>query len=361
MRTPETVYVPALTGLRGVAAWWVVLYHFSEPLWGVVPEWIYDFVKQGYLAVDLFFILSGFVIYLTSSASLQSLKWGGVSRFWINRLVRIYPLHLILMFSYLLNPLALWLFSESGGGEGRYDWAYYFASVFLIQNWGFFDDLQWNIPAWSISTELAAYLVAPVLMGVALVRLKKNQVWIFLGGLFGAIGLVLLFGLGGKTTIGEAIPTLGVARCVLEFWMGLCLGAICSMRGSTASQGDALRSVLIFLLFILTFWLMAEGIPNYWYAPAAFAALIYLLVKGDVVFSRFLSSSVVHYLGVISYSTYLVHYFVKDWVKFLSDSIGMFQLAVYVIVCGAASVVLYRWVEVPSRGYLKRRLLGVSS
>lgn len=361
MRALETGYVPALTGLRGVAAWWVVLFHFYEPLRGVVPAWIYEFVRQGYLAVDLFFILSGYVIYLTSSGSLESMKWGPVSRFWINRLIRIYPLHLVLMVFYLFNPLALWLFSESGVGAGRYDWGYYFASIFLVQNWGIFGGLQWNIPAWSISTEFAAYLVCPVLMAVILSRLKKSQVGLFIAILGGGFGVAILFGLAGKASIGEAIPTLGVARCVLEFWMGLCLGGFCRARGAGATLGNRGRSVLIFLLIVFDIWLVESGVPNYWYVPATFAALIYLLAQGDLVFSRFLSSPAVHYLGVISYSTYLVHYFVKDWVKFLSESIGLYQLAFYLVVCGGASVVLYRWIESPSREYLKRHWLGVSS
>jgi len=276
-------------------------------------------------------------------------------------LIRIYPLHIVLMVFYLLNPLALWFFSESGVGVGRYDWGYYFASVVLVQNWGLFDDLQWNIPAWSISTEFAAYLVAPVLMGCILIRLRHSLIWTLLGGLVGAAGVALLFGLSGKTSVGEAIPTLGVARCVLEFWMGLCLGALCRVQGRVVSQTNGLRSVLIFLLFISAFWLVVAGVPNYWFVPVTFFVLIYLLVQGDAVFSRFLSSPVAHYLGVISYSTYLVHYFVKDWVKFLSDSIGLYQLAIYLVVCAVSSVVLYRWVEKPARGYLKRYLLGVSS
>lgn len=361
MRGPDAGYVPALTGLRGIAAWWVVLYHFSDPLTGIAPVWFYGFVKQGYLAVDLFFVLSGYVIYLTSAKGLQSVTWPSVARFWINRLIRIYPLHLVVMLLYLLNPLALWLFSETGVGVGRYDWGYFFASLLLVQNWGFFDDLQWNIPAWSISTEFAAYLIAPVFFGLFLVRAKVNRPMLLMGLLAGAAGVALLFFAEGKKSVGDAIPSLGVARCVLEFWMGLCLGAYCGQSGRASAAGHWARSCAIALLLILFVALVMSGAPNFWYVPAIFAALIFLLVQGDVVFSRLLSVSWVHNLGVVSYSTYLAHYFVKDWVKFLSDSVGVYQLLVYLLACAAASVVLYRWVEEPARRKLRQRLLGVAA
>ena len=361
MRGPDAAYVPALTGLRGIAAWWVVLYHFSDPLAGHAPAWFYAGVKQGYLAVDLFFVLSGYVIFLTSAKGLQSINWHSVSRFWINRLIRIYPLHLTVMLLYLLNPLALWLFSEVGVGVGRYDWDYFLASLFLVQNWGFFDGLQWNIPAWSISTEFAAYLIAPIFIGIFLVRAKNNRPVLLMGLLAGAAGVALLFFAEGKKSVGDAIPSLGVARCVLEFWMGLCLGAYCRQAGRTSLAGNWVRSCVIALLLTLFVALVISGVPNYWYVPAIFAALIYLLVQGDVVFSWLLSISWVHYLGVVSYSTYLAHYFVKDWVKFLSDSVGIYQLVVYLFACAAASVVLYRWVEEPARRHLRQRLLGAAA
>lgn len=361
MRGPDVGYLPALTGLRGIAAWWVVLYHFSDPLVGLAPSWFYAWVKQGYLAVDLFFVLSGYVIYLTSAKGLQSVTWLSVTRFWINRLIRIYPLHLVVMLLYLSNPLALWLFSDSGVGAGRYDWSYYFASLLLVQNWGLFADLQWNIPAWSISTEFAAYLIAPVFIGFFLRSERASRPLLLIGMLAGAAGVALLFNAEGKKSVGDAIPTLGVARCVLEFWMGLCLGAFCGQSRHTSTAGDWARSGLIALLLILFVTFVIRGVPNYWYVPATFATLIFLLVHGDVVFTRLLSVSWVHYLGMVSYSTYLIHYFVKDWVKFLSDTVGVYQLAAYLLACAAASVVLYRWVEEPARRKLRQRLLGAAA
>lgn len=361
MSMPEQRYVPALTGLRGVAAWWVVLYHFTEPLIWRVPDWVLALVKQGYLAVDLFFILSGYVIYLTSSDSLRVLAWRPVSRFWLNRVVRIYPLHLFLMLLYLVNPFMLWAFSSSGVGLGRYDWDYFVASIFLVQNWGAFDSLQWNIPAWSISTEFAAYLLCPLLIAVGLVPLthRRRELVFAIWGAAMAIGVI--FWAAGEYSIGEAIPSLGVVRCVLEFWMGLCLSALRQGAAVASRAMLAVNSILIFILVAVFVGLLMLGFPNQWFVPFVFACLIYLLSRGDVLFSKFLSLPIFHYLGLISYSTYLVHYFIKDWVKFLSESFGWFQFFGYLLVCFFSSVVLFRYIEEPSRRIFRKKFMLASS
>ncbi|MBS0493914.1 MAG: acyltransferase [Proteobacteria bacterium] len=356
MHAREGGYVPALTGLRGVAAWWVVLYHFADPLIDLVPTWVLSLVRHGYLAVDLFFILSGYVIYITSGQSLRAPARFVVFRFILNRLIRIYPLHLVMMFVYLANPLALWLFSSSGVGDGRYDWDYYVASIFLVQNWGWFERLQWNVPAWSISTEFAAYLFCPLLITFGVARLSTNVYKLIFAILFLAIFIGLIFNAAGAQSIGEKISSLGLMRCLIEFCMGLCLGAIGCVANTAGGMFRFSNSLTIIALMGVFVLLMNYFIPNYWFVPIVFVVLIYILSRGDVLFSRILSSAWIHYLGLISYSTYLVHFFVKDWVKFFSESIGFGQLVLYVLACLVASMVLYKYVEGPSRSILRRKL-----
>lgn len=359
MAANEIRYVPALTGLRGVAAWWVVLYHFSDPLHDVVPSWVLALIGRGYLAVDLFFILSGYVIYLTSGKSLENPGRRVISKFMLNRLVRIYPLHLVMMFFYLLNPLALWLFSSAGVDDGRYGLGYYAASIFLIQNWGGFDYLQWNIPAWSISTEFAAYILCPLLIaiGVSPCVGRKWGLAALMTLLAWSIGFI--FKISGEQSIGGSIPSIGLIRCVLEFWIGLCLGGICRNTVVMSDSKRLLHTGGILFVVAASSMLFYFEINDYWFIPLSFAFLIYMLSAGDVLFSKILAINGIHYLGLISYSTYLVHFFVKDWVKFLSESIGLIQWGIYLAVCLLASICLYRYVEEPARRIFRMRLMGV--
>src|SRR3546814_12632267 len=87
----------ALTSVRGLAAWMVVLYHIRLSIAGLPEAWV-DVFAKGYLAVDFFFLLSGFVIWLTYGERLRE-RDASVVAFWQRRIARIYPLHLFMLVS----------------------------------------------------------------------------------------------------------------------------------------------------------------------------------------------------------------------------------------------------------------------
>lgn len=148
----ERRHIKELTGLRGIGALWVVLFHltFGHDI---------AIVKLGFLGVDLFFILSGFVlsqvskeIIVTPSQYLEFLR---------QRLTRIYPLHL-----FVLCALALIVLTVPGF-EDRYDVPRFepdafVASLLLIQNWFYWLPACWNGPSWSLSAEWFAHLTFPI-------------------------------------------------------------------------------------------------------------------------------------------------------------------------------------------------------
>lgn len=349
----KTAPLHALTGLRGLAAWLVVLYHFRELAPGGAGP-LGDLLDHGFLAVDLFFILSGLVLYLNYHAHFERLQPASVLDFYGRRLARIYPLHLVILLLFLLNPLAITLFSASGDPGPRYEPGYFVLSLFLVQNWGFTPWVAWNIPAWSISTEFAAYLLFPLLVWF-IKRLSLEQAWRW--GVAYALLLCLLaalYHLSGTASVGLAVSQLGLPRCVLEFTMGLLLGHALVNRGS-ALRGAALPAGLGGLALLAA--VVAFGpVPDYAYAPLLFSLLIVALLDPGRAVSRALARPLFIHLGEISYSTYLIHFFIKDWVKFLASDIGPGQFFLYVIAVYAASVLLYRTVEVPARVHLYRWL-----
>ncbi len=349
--------IPALTSIRGLAAWWVVLYHFRShfPLFGL--ESLRRFFAEGYLAVDLFFVLSGFVIFLNYSDLFIRIQGTEVLRFLVARVARVYPLHLLVLVAFLVNPLAIILLSHGGQIGERYNLAYFVLSLFLFQNWGLTHSLAWNIPAWSISTEWFAYLVFPIfcLCFSKLERRVTGTLAILMATL---LVLCLLFWLCGAHSIGEAIPTLGLPRCVLEFFAGMC---ICHIFRSKM----LLSPVWPFGLWAAAVGLVAIAvvlrIPNYFVVPAAccFAVLATAMQRG--VLASLFSLRPLQFLGEISYSTYMVHYFIKDWVNFLlvrSSAPDLLPSAVYLVATLATSMWLFRFVEVPCRRFLISRFAG---
>lgn len=348
MSDNKRIVLPALTSIRGIAAWYVVVYHFREyvPSFGLpmLPKiW-----SQGFLAVDLFFELSGFVIALNYLEPLNrpGSKISLVARFLWLRLGRIYPLHIVVLCLMIGNPLAIWLFSAQSEAGSRYSLSYFVMSVFLVQSWGFSRDLAWNVPAWSISTEWFVYLLFPLIAWTVLRSRLTAFGWslvaLALCGVFATVSIVW----------GVQLADLaedGLFRCVVEFMIGTAVyGAWENMR----QAGHALRGewaiIAAGVLLLIGFWL---PMPNL-ILPVCFALTIYGLADPHSVVTKILASPVLEWIGMISYSTYLVHYLVRDWVKFLvihQDGPQTMATVLYLSATALLSVVFYKFVEMPGR------------
>ena len=153
-----------LTGIRGVAAMWVVLFHgyaYLGPLLGGPDRIRVPIIRDGYLGVDLFFILSGFVLSLAYSERIQKDFKSGIVEFFFARVWRIFPLH---WFSLAIFVLLVEAFPENFWGPGPFTLGALVASAALVQDWIPSTALAWNHPSWSLSAEWAAYLLFPFLI-----------------------------------------------------------------------------------------------------------------------------------------------------------------------------------------------------
>lgn len=343
--------VPALTSIRGIAAWWVVLYHFRERLPPLGSEWLLSLIAHGYLAVDLFFILSGFVLALNYAESFRERgSLAGAIGFYRLRFARIYPLHLVMLILFLLNPLAIALFSANAD-TSAYPWDYFVLSLFLVQNWGFSSAMAWNVPAWSISTEIFAYLFFP-LAAMLMARLIVTVSAVLLVGAALLIALALAAqAVGGS--LGGDIPGFGLARCCLQFLLGMLVWRLRDRLGFATPRLSHV-AILIAIGLILAYALLPIG--DALVMPAAFALLVFGLADLQARPGFWLKASWLQTAGLISYSTYLSHYFIRDWVKFVlvrPDIPQWIPLLVYLLLVALASIVLYRMVEVPGRSWLR--------
>ncbi|MGN7998859.1 acyltransferase family protein [Sphingomonas sp. 22176] len=333
----------ALTSVRGIAAWWVVLYHLRGSLAGL-PGTAEAVLAKGYLAVDFFFLLSGFVLALSHGERLRFAGLAVVPDFLRRRIARIWPLHAVMLGFAVLLLLVL---HASGRAATEFPLAELPAHLLLVQAWGFADPLRWNDPAWSISCELAAYLLFP-LWAMAIDGRHRGTPF-----LLGAIGVLLLalsaaFALRGADTLGQDIPRLGVVRCLLEFATGTLLHALWQRW---RERRVALASFGIAALFGMA-WLDA---PETLVVPAALAALLLGLALSAGRAGNPLEGALLHRLGEISYATYLSHFLL--WFAFKlafvrTATIGWPLAALYLLLVLAASVALHRWVERPAQRWI---------
>jgi len=339
--------IKALTALRGIAAWWVVLYHFREVAPGMQGSILGNIADHGYLAVDLFFIMSGFVIALNYGKTFYAVNLAQYRIFIWARIARIYPLHLFIMMLYLSNPILIQIFSTKKILGQRYDIGYYILSLFLIQNWGLTENIAWNVPAWSISTEFFAYLAFPLLW-VAASKLVQHRL-LEIGTVLvlialAAVGYFFLGELGGH------IASFGLVRCVFEFSLGLLLFLL--VRGARFPSSDQALVILIPLTMIG----VLLNLPDYLVAPAAFMLLIAALLDDKGMGAQVLNRTPLVWLGEISFSTYLIHFLIRDWVKFTLLRPGVstsLAFGAYVTATLIVSPVLYYAVERPGRRVLR--------
>jgi len=226
--SPPRPELRALTALRGVAALWVVAFHYKlESLLGWPPV---AALRKGYLWVDFFFVLSGLVlayVYGEQFRERASVTAARVGAFLRRRLARIYPVHAL--------TLALAIASAAAAGTlppWRIAAWHTLTNTLLIQAWGIHTQRTWNAPAWSISTEWAAYLLFPVTVGVVLRARVAGAVAI---GLTCYSALLALGAAAGDGSLGVTYD-LGLVRCHAEFTLGLVL-----YRAFAAGGGRGLR------------------------------------------------------------------------------------------------------------------------
>lgn len=341
----------ALTGIRGIAAWLVVLYHVRASIHTIVPQPVIDLFAKGYLAVDLFFVLSGFVLWFNYGERLHD---GGRAQAWPflwRRFARVWPLHAFILALFVGFALLL---VATGNPSKEYPFAELPLHILLIQNWGMTDHLSWNDPAWSISTEFAAYLVFPLIAAAARWDRMSSPMLLTIAGML-CVAIALLFAASGTGSLGEDIAQIGVWRCLGEFSLGIIVCLLWTRWRGTRSA--AAWAALGCCIVIATGLLL--GLPETVFAPAAFFCGILALALDSGPISRLLSTRAAVYLGEISYSTYLAHFLL--WILFKLAfvgpdlQIGWAGLGGYVAMVALASVCLYHGVEKPAQGWLNAR------
>lgn len=340
-----------LTGLRGIAAFAIVFYHIRGSMAGFAPDGLIALLAQGYLAVDLFFVLSGFVLWLTYGSEFRDHGRAAVMPFIVRRAARIFPLHLAIMFA-MLAFVAMLQFVQVASGR-QYPLREFPVHLLLVHNWGLTDRLSWNDPSWSISAEWAAYLLLAVAGGW--VAQFKTGAWRFTALVLGIAALLgLWFAFSGRTNIGTDIPETGVVRCLAEFVIGVLLcqwwtamGARTGLIWATAAGLVATGTALI-----------VSGVSQPAGVPLVMAAVVIVALEASMAPQPLLGGRIAQWLGTISYAIYLSHFFLWIMFKLLFvvniSAVSPVAIAAYVGLTLLTSHLLHRHVELPGRRLFQR-------
>jgi len=291
------------TGLRGAAALSVVMYHLGHGTSYLLPiEGAVDIFRRSYLFVDLFFILSGFVLsHVYIGAGGGAFTAAGTRNFFVARFARVYPLHLATLLALLLFYAAVSAAAATGfianAPPMPGTFAQFIGNLFLVQAWGVFAHEGWNVPAWSISTEFAAYLVFPLIaLALALAwRTALAGLALLSAGFYAFIG----------ATSGNLDIIVGIAalRCFAGFFLGV---ALFHLRGVVGGVSDgALSAMQIASVFLMVG--LFEFTRNDVLMIIPFALLVLLTCEDRGGVARALSHPVMTRLGDWSYAIYMIH------------------------------------------------------
>src|ERR1700736_4532216 len=368
--------IKALTGLRIVAAVWVVLFHFRPLLHDAAPGFLdalTPVLNCGAQGVDLFFILSGFVLtwnYLDRMGGSSSTR-ATLHFLWL-RLARVWPVYLV-----TLHLAALWIIFTLYVGHqpsqvaDQLNAVSYVRQVLLVQLWfqPFFDNSSWDGPAWSISAEWLAYILFGLLV-LVIFRMARAPRARNLMGLAVAAALPPVVSL--LVTGQFYTPWSWLPRIVMQFTAGALIAAAVS-RLQLTDRGRRVAGWASVLLMagVVGFLYWSDAHPLHGVTDTGglvdilFVPLVMTLAAGTGSLPALLSFRPMVYGGKISFCLYMVHelahtawiWTAQQFELTMVGNGGKLLLAAVLAVTFVAAAVLYHGVEEPARLWM-RKMVG---
>jgi len=331
-----------LTSIRGIAALWVLGYHLS--LWA--PSSYRPFgrlFEGGETAVDVFFILSGFIL----SSAYKTVSWHSLPAFFRKRLTRVFPLHLAVMLAVGVGVALAPYLNIHLNGAGAHEWSTYPLVLMLLQPY-FGKAGTWNGPSWSIAVELTCYLLFPVLR--LIVHRVRTGPLLVVAVLLAFVESLLVARFGHHMN-----APWSLARALVGFSLGMV-----TQKAATKPALGLFTSLLEIIVPCLIAMVIITG--HLASVPALSAVLIACLAWDRGIVSTTFRLPVLYWLGTISFSLYLVQQpillMLRDvarpiWARgafpFRESTFGWTFALVCTSVILAASHVSYKWIEAPTR------------
>lgn len=299
-----------LDGWRGVCALCVALFHLDI----LSPLYFSSFVRNSWLFVDFFFVLSGFVITHGYAEHLTTGR--GAFDFALRRFWRVWPLHIAVLIAFVAVEV-LRIFIQARGlvtfadppFSGPTAASVLPSNILLLHALGINDRLTWNGPSWSISSEFWTYLIfagALVFAGFVAKRFSAFSGERATGVVLAALFAASYAALASLSRDIDVSYDLGLLRCLSGFLAGhftyRAWRATARKLGSLAE----LSALALVVVFVAT---AGHGELSF-AAPLVFSATIYVFASEQGLISAWMSNPLFDWLGRASYSIYLWHAFI---------------------------------------------------
>ncbi len=348
------LYRPDIDGLRGLAIIYVIIFHCFH---NVLPS--------GFIGVDVFFVISGFLITRIILGQLENNKFRFFD-FYCRRIRRIFPaLFVMLLVSFCFGLLTL--------SSGDMVWltrqfhyaAFQISNIFFQRTVSYFDEGQNFMPllhTWSLGIEEQFYLVAPFIL-FASFRLKSSSSI----SPFRIILILSLISLGLSQYFVFTNQKIAFYSIFSRFWE-LGIGCILAFNRKIDFSKKIQKSLIFGSLLIVPMASFAINSKNFPGVMALFpclgAAMIILIGEVDSknFVTKFLSGRILVFIGKLSYSLYLWHLPILAFYKDYTNQTNLSALTIFclLLVMFGVSYLSWKFVETPFRGYDKSKYSDIS-
>ncbi len=350
--------IPQLTFTRFLAGVSIVILHYGLYTWPISTHLVFPIMGKSISAVSYFFILSGFILVVSSAKGGNLIPKVDSSTFWKKRAARILPIYI---FSVLLFFAINFRYDPSIPLEWQTQSYYY--SFFLLQAWKYKMVLDINYPAWTLSVEIFFYFIFPWVYSNLVALSTKKLIIISIIAWWGNTYIYqCLLEENAPHNFAMYYPLFHVAT----FITGMCSGII-FVKNYAWLSGKGRNYLLAVSGFTLLFMIYTayKNWDFYNYSHNGYLSPFFVLMffslsvmKGPVV--NLLSTKPFVFLGDISYSIYLFQYPVlqicQKYLPWFKGKESKDFFPPYLIILIAFSAVIYLTIEKPARNFFAKKI-----
>ena len=356
------MFIRVHAGIRGVLALIVLPLHLNLDLLFEGYESLAERFFIGSFAVDVFFLLSGYIIAKLYFDRLRTGK--EIISFLVARAARILPLHYAtLAVVGVMALVASYVGLQGGDSYGIFDLV---EQLFLVHSWPIFHMAPWVTTSWSLSMEMMAYLLAPFIIFVL------RRFWV--DSCFKKFWLALLlvgvtpfvYDLGAAIGLGPAGSWVGVGRVLLCFSAGSLFATLKDERLQVFGN----RILGVSSIDVLSLSVIVVYLATYSFS-LCHPFLLYLFMAAWIygcsfdtpsLTTKILGSKLGLFLGEISYSVYLIHPIIGKFIYVFHKKFA--EVPPFLMLFGALLLVFvlsigsyYFW-EKPARNWIRKKSLS---
>ena len=325
-----------IDGIRGISVLAVIFYHANVNLF-----------SGGYLGVDIFFVISGYLITLIINEELKRKKFK-IFDFYERRIRRIIPILYVLIFCII--PIVIIHFLPTDGRN-------FFESVFSITTFSsnilfwleegeYFtrdNSLKPLLHTWSLSVEMQFYLIFPLLL-LFLEKLKKYKLNIVF-----TITLISMFSSFWMSGINQDANFYLLITRIWEILAGsICYYIVIKKKKIEERICEVFSFLAIFIIFISFFFFDTETRhPSYFtLLPIVSTMILICFSQNTYLVKQILENRVINFFGLISYSLYLIHFPVFAIIDYKGIEVNLLLILPVIIFFSFLS---WKYIEKPFR------------